>query len=190
MKDLAHRMAALEEDAFLQFSEIFGPRFRRLFLNKGLSLTDAEDLAVSCVTDIALKVGQYRAEKGNFEAWIFTLARHYLIDWWRHQHPDAQISDDLLDIPLPEEAVQPNFEVVSAITQALERLSDKDQEIIRLKDMGAETSFDDVGRQLGINTGAARVRHLRALERLEKLLEKDERIRAFLEKRSVRVKEV
>lgn len=182
MEDLARRMSSLEEEAFLEFAAVFGPRFRKLFLNRGLNLTDAEDLAVSCVTDIALKVGQYRTTHGHFEAWVFTVARHYLIDWWRRQHPGVQLSDDSPIVPLSNEKLELNPEVVSAVRESVQRLSESDRTIIQMRNMEGECTFAEVGKQLGITAGAARVRHLRALQRLEELLERDVRIDEYLER--------
>jgi len=89
-EDLAARMIELDEDAFREFAEFFAPKFRAFFLARGLGILDAEDLTITCITDIALKVPRYRPTHGaNFEKWVFTLARHSLADWWRdHQTPD------------------------------------------------------------------------------------------------------
>jgi RNA polymerase sigma factor (sigma-70 family) len=186
MEDLAQRMSTLDETAFSEFSDIFGPRFRRHFVKRGLNITDAEDLSVSCITDIALKANQYPPANGNFEGWVFTLARHYLVDWWRsRQQLSAHLSDDL-PLETPEaETVEPNREVVSAVREAMENLSEGDQQIIRVRDLEGASTFAEIGKELKITAGAARVRHLRALARLEALLDRDSRIEKYLERRHV-----
>jgi RNA polymerase sigma factor (sigma-70 family) len=186
MEDLVQRMSTLDERAFSEFSDIFGPRFRRYFVKRGLNITDAEDLSVSCITDIALKANQYPPANGNFEAWVFTLAGHYLVDWWRsRQQLSAHLSDDL-PLETPEaETVEPNIEVVSAVKEAIENLSKGDQQIIRVRDLEGASTFAEIGKELKITAGAARVRHLRALERLEALLDRDIRIEKYLERRHV-----
>jgi len=180
MEDLAQRMSTLDETAFSEFSDIFGPRFRRSFVKRGLNITDAEDLSVSCITDIALKANQYPPANGNFEAWVFTLARNYLVDWWRsRQQLSAHLSDDL-PLESPEaEIVEPNMEVVSAVREAMENLSDRDQQIIRARNLEGIASFAEIGKELKITEGAARVRYMRALERLEALLDRDIRIEKY-----------
>src|SRR3954468_17271177 len=55
-EQISEAMKAGVEDAYLRFSEHFGPKFYAQFRLRGLSPGDAEDLAISCVTDIALKV--------------------------------------------------------------------------------------------------------------------------------------
>jgi hypothetical protein len=49
-------MLALDADAYYEVAEVSGSSLRRLFLQSGLPASDAEDLATSCMTDIALKV--------------------------------------------------------------------------------------------------------------------------------------
>src|SRR5436309_5189539 len=124
---LSQRMAAMEEDALREFGDRFGPRFRSFFLSHGLPVADAEDLAVSCVTDIALKIGRYDPERGGrFEAWVFTLARRGLVDWWRRYRP-AETLPEHLTAPGPEAAESDNLPaVVGAVREAVVRLSQDD----------------------------------------------------------------
>lgn len=71
LEELAKRMIALEDNAYYEFADIFGTKFKSYFLRHGLSDFNAEDLASTCITDIALKVGKYKQiENGNFEAWV------------------------------------------------------------------------------------------------------------------------
>ena len=84
LEDLPVRLRNTEPAAFEEFAEYFGPRFRGLFLGKGLPPDEAEDLAATCITDIQLKVDRYRQiPRGSFKAWVFVLARHALADWYR-----------------------------------------------------------------------------------------------------------
>lgn len=190
MEDLARRMCELDERAYQEFSDCFGYRFRSLFFRRGLQLSDAEDLAVSCVTDIALKVEQYHpVEGGSFEAWVFTLARRALIDWWRARRAAEPLSEDLpsdfpSDLPFDDEPVH-DSELTSAVNDALARLSEADRVVIETKNFSGEQTFAEAGVTLGLSAGAARVRHHRALKRLQELLEQDQRIVRHLGRRSV-----
>jgi len=175
--DLARRMAGLEEDAFCEFADEFGPRLKAFFLRERLNVSDAEDLAAQCVGDIALKVGRFDPDKGgNFSGWAYALARNALVDWLRRRRPETFLED------LPEaqwaqlERAEPNMEVVSAVNEALGKLSENDRTIIELRDYGIEYSYAEIGQRLGIETGTARLRRFRALRRLEGILEQDARI--------------
>jgi len=179
LERLAERLADLEGPAYQEFADHFGPRFRALFLRSGLVASDAEDLAVSCITDIALKVRQYRrGSSGSFESWVLTLARHALIDWWRRHRPSQPLFEDDLVRDVPEA----DPEVLASVQEAMEQLSEDDQAIIRLRDLGRENSYTEIAQQLGIQSGAARTRHLRALQRLGSILKQDARLRVYLDR--------
>jgi RNA polymerase sigma factor (sigma-70 family) len=186
MEDLARRMCELDELAFQEFADYFGSRFRSIFFRRGLLFSDAEDLAVSCVTDIALKVEQYHPIEGkSFEAWVFTLARRALIDWWHARWATVSISEDFpSDLSFDDEPGR-DSELTSAVKDALARLSETDRAVIETKNFMGEQTFAEAGAALGLSAGAARVRHHRALKRLQALLEQDVRIVRHLDRRGI-----
>ena len=178
LEELVARMTALEDRAYREFAGMFGPRLRSFFLAHGLSISDAEDLAANCVTDIALKVNRYKyVQGGSFKAWVFTLARHALADWWRKHIPTVQLLDDVA-----ADETDPNMEVVVAVREAVAQLPETDQSIVMLRDLAEEHTYAEIGELLSIRPGTVRVRHFRALKRLESILEIDPRIKRLLER--------
>ncbi|HEX7788564.1 MAG TPA: sigma factor, partial [Methylomirabilota bacterium] len=115
----------MEEDAYREFAGYFGPRFRAFFLSRGLPVGETEDLATNCVTDIALKVGKYDPSRGGgrFEAWVFTLARRALVDWWRRRRAAEPLPDDLAFPEAVDEPTDNLAEAVDALREALAKLS-------------------------------------------------------------------
>jgi len=184
LEALAGRMAAMEEDAFREFADFFGPRLRALFRSRGLSAAEADDLAVTCITDIALKANRYDPSRGGrFAAWVFTLAYRALIDLWRRQPmseplpPELALAESLDD---PAELV----ELTDAVREAVAKLPASEQILVRLRDLGGMVSYREIAERLGIQPSAARVRHHRALRRLRSLLEPDPRIQWLLQRGS------
>jgi RNA polymerase sigma factor (sigma-70 family) len=173
-------MLSQEEEAYAEFADTFGPRLRAYFVSRGLVLADAEDLAVSCVTDIALKVDRYRQSVGGgFEAWVFTLARHALSDWRRTQLPTEPLDESLL-VGGAGEDKEEKSDIVFAVREALERLPDADRMLILLRDLEGEHSYQEIGERMNIRQETARVRHSRALAKLKSILEYDPRVRRRL----------
>lgn len=176
-------MSAHEEDAFVEFARTFGPRFRAYFVRRGLNLGDAEELSVSCVTDIALKVDKYQQLRvGGFEAWVYTLARRALSDWWRARRPAEPLSEDFAapggsgaDAEGADDEADAG--VIMAVRDALGRLSESDRTLIVLRHFGREHTYAEVSERLGVTQQAARVRYFRARNRLKELLLEDARIR-------------
>jgi RNA polymerase sigma-70 factor (ECF subfamily) len=183
IEELATRMLYLEEEAFAEFAEIFGPRLMAFFVRRGLSVGDAEDLSVSCVTDISLKVDKYTAlREGGFTSWVFALARNALADWWRSHRPAEPLPENFSSPVQESEDGEPVSEVVVAVRQALNLLSESDRSVILLRELEGRYTYDEIAERLGIRAEAARVRHHRALKRLKAILEEDPRIVKFISK--------
>ncbi len=184
-EELGAALSRAEEAAFDRFARLYGPRLRAYLLAHRLPLQEAESLAVSLVTDIALKAAHFEVERGSpFDAWVFTLARHGLADWYRRQARSV-ITDELRDEVFQD--VPTARDLIDAVREAMSRLSSTDQEILRRRDMGYRQGYQEIADELQIEPGAARVRRLRALRKLEKILRCDERVGRFLTNRSKKV---
>ena len=180
---LAARMAKSEHLAFQEFAKTFGPRLRAYFMHRGLRAADADDLAVSSVTDICLRVEKYeRREGGSFEAWVFTLAKRFLSDW-RKKHPEFRPLQEGAESDEPVTQKSPQQQAaLHAVTEGYEQLSETDQLILRLRHFEEVRTFAEIGEILGIKEGTARVRHKRAIENLKAVLTNDSRIAHILKK--------
>lgn len=177
VEDLAARMTASDERAYVEFADTYGPRLRAFFMRRGLNSGDAEDLAVSCVTDIALKVDQYHSRKpGGFTAWVFTIARNRLIDRIRARKNTEPLNENLAAPDPPDFDIVPDSDASEAVDEAMAQLSSNDRLVVTLRHIVEEHSYEEIGRKLNISSEAARVRHHRALKRLKSILEKDNRI--------------
>jgi len=183
LDQVASRMAAMEKQAFCDFATAFGPRLRGLFLYHGLSLSDAEELAVSCVSDIALKIDRFRPQgDGSFERWAFTVARHALAKWHqarRKQGEQSPLPDDLSDSydARENEAV---CSVVEAVHNAIDELPEIERTLIALYDLEGSGKLRDLAELVGLKPNTARVRRHRALKSLEKKLGDNPAIRSWL----------
>lgn len=181
-EDLVQSLANSESRGFQRFADAFGPRFRALFLQHGLSVSDAEDLAANCVTDIALKIpGQYRpGRRGGFQRWVFVLARRAMVDWYRMK-PPTPVGPAMEAIEFDTDRdLRHDFDVLEALDEAIEQLPAVERKVVELRDLGTRYEYTEIGQRLGIPSGTARVYHHRALARLRKTLETDPRIQTLL----------
>lgn len=182
-EDLAKRLKKGEEPARHAFVELFAPRARQFFERRGLAGAYAEDLAVTSVGEIILKIDKYRPrEIGGFEAWCFAFARNLLKRWWRERKRKRASA-------LPEGIAAPaglvdgpaGLRLDAAVRKALKALADTDRNVLILRARYKEDGYAWVAGQLGITTEAARVRYHRAKERfrlrLESLLGRQEWLR-------------
>jgi len=183
-KDLAEGLAKLDPGAIQRFADVFGRRFCVYFLKRGLRPSEAEDLAVNCVTDIALKVPHYYRpqQAGGFERWVFVLAYRALIGWIRARPPmpvgtpeEIAPADKIVKLRTEEDSPQ-LLAVIEAVHEALQQLSPSEGAVVELRDLSVPHDYEEIGRLLGIPPGTARVYHHRALKQLRGILEGDPRI--------------
>jgi len=185
LENLASRLADEREEAFQEFAENFGPRLVWHFRKNGLLQHEAEDLAATCVTDIALKIKRYQPSRGSFGAWAFAIARNALADrykqakrtseviknWKEETEREAWTSDDEPGL---------DIEVVLQVQSALAELSEIDRVLIQRRTL--QHPYKDLALELGITEDAARVRHLRALRRVESVLLRSPQIQKRIER--------
>ncbi len=173
---LALRMAANDEVAYDEFGRQFGPRLWAYFQRLGLSAADAESLAVTCITEAAMKVVQYSPrEEGSFTGWVYKIAYHILVDWKRQRsratnltNPEAIVAPHLDSVD--SDITERTRNVCEAVYEALAQLSELDRKIVELRDFELSHSYEEIGEIMGITAGAARVRHHRAYKKLEQKL--------------------
>ncbi|MGA2185904.1 MAG: sigma-70 family RNA polymerase sigma factor [Bryobacteraceae bacterium] len=189
LEELAERLAQLDAEAYNEFADLFGPQLLRLFRRRGLPQFEAEDLAATCITDIARKIEKYRSTgEGGFVNWVFKLAGNALADLWRERNPGRMVplQENILAAEQPGGDSPPDMGVVLAVQAALKTLSVADRSILELRELGPQEKYNDIARELGIEPTTARVRHMRTLKRLERLLRRDPRMKARLDREKVR----
>lgn len=178
-------MCSRDYEAYEEFFETFTPQFRAMYMAKGMRVAEAEDLAVSAASDVAVNVEKYESrDDSSFEAWAFTIARNAYAEQFKDKDgPYLQSLPETLVAPEPvEKNVAREATIVEAVQEALEQLSETDKLIIQLRYFGEDRSFKEIGEVLGIATGTARQRHHRAMPRVEEILKNDARITALLRK--------
>jgi len=179
--ELVQRLIASEdEEAYRQFARLFYGRFYRYFLAAGLPPFEAEDQAETMITEIVVKFGKYEPRDGaSFESWIYQLVRIAAVNWHRSQKGKKfEPIDNLAGILQSPESCDTwaDPEVLSAVQDAMAKLSDVDRMMLELRDLGEDRIHEEIAGLLKITNNNARVRYFRARQHLRELLEADERI--------------
>ena len=73
--------AAGDEEAFGALWSDLQPRLLRYFMV--VSPAVAEDLASETWLGVVRGIGRFRGDEPAFRAWVFTIARHEVLDWRR-----------------------------------------------------------------------------------------------------------
>ncbi len=183
--DLAARMKSGDEHAYVEFAEFFGARFARFFRSCDLSASDAEELAITSIIEIALKVHLYSVRpNATFESWVWALARHELADW-RRQRKAALSETTYLDelsyaqlpmAPAPErELSKEQAAIHEAVAQAMNRLTERDREMLYLHVVSGYAQVE-IAAMFNVRPETVRVACHRGKKLLRRILENDQRI--------------
>ncbi len=136
---------------------------------------DGEDLAqdlTAAVFERALSRRHTLRNPEAFAAWLFRIARTTVAGYYRKQRP--VVSLDLAEgqeapDPSPPEALMRRQEYLR-VRQALSELSEREQEIIRLR-FGGGLGNQEIARVMRLRAGHVAVILYRALRKLRALLE-------------------
>jgi len=136
------------------------PLYRYLYRRLG-NTHDAEDLTAQVFTEALEGLVAYR-ERGKFVAWLFTIARHRLTDFYRQRVP-AALDDDLPSVePDLLTAIETNDDH-SHIASLLAQLDDEKQELLRLR-FAAGLSFAEIAALEGRREAAVKMTIYRSLD--------------------------
>lgn len=159
--DLVER-ARRDPEAFAALYREYLPRVYRYLYRRVGSIPDAEDLTAQVFTEAleGLIENRFRAG-GCFPAWLFSIARHRAVDFYR-QHP----TDPLEDPPSPEPGLLAAVEKaddLGRLARLLAQLDEHKQELLRLR-YAAGLRFAEIVLLEGRSEAAVKMEVYRALD--------------------------
>ena len=167
--DKVHREEAVLVEAARRDPEAFAALYRQYltplyrYLYRRLSNAhDAEDLTTQVFMDVleGLPTHRYR-EGGCFVAWLFTIARRRLVDYYRQR-----TAEQLGDPPSPEPSLVAAIEKgqdVQRLACLLSQLDEDQQELLRLR-FSAGLSFSEISMLDGRSEAAVKMALYRTLD--------------------------
>src|SRR3954463_3446582 len=123
---------------------------------------EAEDLAAEVWQGVGEGLSRFEGEEAGFRAWVFTIARHRLIDWRRRRsrRPEVVAGDERLEsvagVEDPASVAVASVASEAAIRRIRQVLPPDQAEVIILRVLG-DLDTDQVGRILGKRPGTIRV---------------------------------
>ncbi len=152
------------------YRQYLNPVYRYLLLRLS-NPTDAEDLTSQVFLAVLEGLPRYRSQ-GFFSAWLFSIARRKVADFYR-QHPQNASQDLDENHPAPEMDVLAQViqhEDQMALLERVAALPEGDRELLRLR-FAARLSFDEIAQLLNRKPSAVKMALYRLLERLESQME-------------------
>jgi RNA polymerase sigma factor (sigma-70 family) len=175
--DKRNSEAASDLDLAERFQQHY-PRIYNYLRYRVNVVEDAEDL-ISIIFEQAFKKReQYDPAKGTFAAWLFRIAHNELISYYRKRtsrsawETEAEIPADLVTSEPSPEAQIIQREMLIQLLRSIERLSERDQEIISLKFAGRLRN-KEIGEIMDMKEKTVSVVLLRAVRRLRQEMEKE-----------------
>jgi RNA polymerase sigma-70 factor, ECF subfamily len=173
-EDFAPRLAAARDGDDSGFAalwrELQPPLLRYLTVAAGDA---AEDLASETWIRVARDLATFTGDEHGFRSWVFTIARHRLLDWRRHEGRSRTVARplELLDRRVATDPAGEAMErlATDAALRLIARLPADQAEVVTLRAV-AGLDVAGVARVLGTRPGAVRVLAHRGLRRLAELL--------------------
>ncbi len=165
-------IAAAQRDpaAFEQlYNRYIQPLYRYLYIRVG-SNPVAEDLTAQTFLAALESFSRYK-HRGHFPAWLFSIGRSKLMDYYRQQRhlmPLEAAEEIPVETDLLQKVIQ--TERTAALARQISALPETDRELIRLRYV-AELSFCEIAKLDGRNQEAVKKSLYRLLARLHSQLE-------------------
>ncbi len=173
-KTLIQQAQAGNRTAFARLYErYYQPVYTRIYY-RVLNQATAEDLTAKVFVQMVEKIDRFHDRGHPFLAWLHTITRHILVDYYRLVEHDAQVP---LDEQLTSTGDNPvSFTELRLATDCLERamhqLTDIQQEVIIGKFMEERTN-SELAALLGKNEGSIKSLQHRALDTLRRMIMKE-----------------
>ena len=143
------------------------PRLVAFYRGMGLSKADSEELASEAVEGMVKSIRRLR-EPEAFEGWFWTIARNRLRSRLsRKGRVERELEYGPVDDP---ESIVVTREEHLNIRMALEQLSDRDRQVLWLREV-EQLNHEEIAIRMKLRPGAVRVAVLRARRRLTQIYE-------------------
>jgi RNA polymerase sigma factor (sigma-70 family) len=172
-----------DEDLMLQVrdgeAEMLGvlfDRYKTPLFNFYTKMTQDRVLSEDLVQDVFLRILRYRQSYRpgtSFRTWMYQIARNARLDHARKSRPETLLD---AETPAPVSPADPARQQQEAmlLQRALMHLPEDKREILILSRF-QELKYDEIGRLLGCEVGAVKVRVHRALQQLRQIFRQLER---------------
>jgi RNA polymerase sigma-70 factor (ECF subfamily) len=158
-------------EAFVALYDRYVLRVYRYMLHRTGDEMTAEDLTSQVFLD-ALKNLPHFSSRVPFGAWLFTIARRRVADYYREFHPTASLEETQnlpsLDVDPLKELIQTDR--LKELETQLTCLDEGERELLRLR-FSAELSFAEMGLLLGQKENTVKKSLYRLLDRLGSQME-------------------
>lgn len=157
-----------DSDAFTELYERYVKRIYDFVYFKTHHKQTAEDIVSQTFLRMIEKIDTFNPKKGNFSAWLHSVARNLVIDHFRAAKPTSSIDDawDLTDGTNVVADADTKVKV-EAVREVLSKLNGKQREVILLR-LWHGYAFKEVAEIIGSTEAACKMQYKRGMENVRK----------------------
>jgi RNA polymerase sigma-70 factor (ECF subfamily) len=167
VRALVERARQGDEAAWDALYRAVYPRLLAYARRRLSSIDEARDAVSEAMTRAVAKIDRFAWKAGGFEAWLFGILRHVVLDNQRAAGRRTHVPfvvEPATDDPGPLDRVLGDEEA-AAVRLAFAQLDEAEQEVLELRVVG-RLSAEEVAAVIGKRPGAVRMAQSRALARL------------------------
>jgi len=139
----------------------------------GRGVRDPEDVLGECFVNVVRNLHQFDGDEAAFRSWVFTIAHHRLVEYWRgsRRRALAAVGDEevLAGLERAPGPAQPDHALIqrAALAELLGRLSAPQRDVVLLR-IVHQFSIRETARILGRTEGAVKLLQSRAIKALRR----------------------
>lgn len=164
-----------DSGAFGDLYRVYFPKILQYLARRTADLAQAEDLTEETFLKAFQSIEDLKSPEA-FTAWLYTIARGVLVDFYRKSQKQGILADiekfsDIADhAPLPDQVLW-SMESALGVRKAMEVLPENYKEVLELR-FWEDLSISETAKVMGKSAGAIRVLQFRALASLKEVLER------------------
>jgi RNA polymerase sigma-70 factor (ECF subfamily) len=169
-EELLEKTRQLDEAAVSSLVKQCYPFVFRYLYYRSITREDAEDLTSEVFVRV---VSSIKGQKGYFPAWLISIARNLLTDYYRKRGRSRETSLEEIEEPFSDsnkntkESLHPDD-----LRKMLDLLTDEQKEVITLKFIEGNTN-EEIAKIMNKSIGAIKGLQFRALSALRVILKKE-----------------
>jgi RNA polymerase sigma-70 factor (ECF subfamily) len=173
---LLERARQYESQALAEIYDLYAESIYRYLHRTIGDATCAEDLTGDVFLRLLQALNTNRAPRDKLQGWLFRVAHNLAMDWFRNGGKSATVTleEELAGEASPPSRLVERWEMEERLRFAVRQLTRDQQQVVLLR-FGEGLTAARVGELLGKSEGAVKILQHRAVKRLRKLLEQEER---------------
>ncbi len=168
LKETIERARTLDPKAITEIFEHYYAKIYRFLYYRARTAQDAEDLA----SEVFVKgVKSISRQKGNFEPWLYMIARNTLTDYYRRKAGNREnaLDEEIVESLAVEKKAGDEPFAMEDLKFALNKLTEEQQQVVTLKFI-ENYDNESIARIMGKTIGAVKALQFRALAALKDIL--------------------